>query len=93
MAIHAENTLGRPRIAEVLNLPFAVTATEALSTEGLVAGENSQILDLVTTRVTAIGTVAADQGSVTEEEEVGVRVEEGTAGAAAETVDMPSLAG
>jgi hypothetical protein len=42
--------------------------------------------------VAAVGAVVADEGAVSEEQQVGVRVEEGAARVAAEAVDMPSVA-
>lgn len=60
MTIHTKDSLGCARITEVLDLSLAVAASEALSTEGLVTGEDSEILNLVTAGVTTIGTVAAD---------------------------------
>ena len=59
----------------------------------MVTRENSQILNLVAASTTAVGTVVADKRSVAEEEEVGVGVEEGATSVAAETIEMPSVAG
>ena len=60
-------------------------------TKGLIAGQNGKVLDFVPTRATAVGTIVADEGAVAQEEQVGVRIEEGTAGIAPEAVDMPSI--
>jgi hypothetical protein len=42
--------------------------------------------------VAAISAVVADQRAVTEEQKVGIGIEEGAAGVAAEAVDVPSVA-
>lgn len=91
MTAHAEDALGRSRIAEVLNLPLAVPAAEAGCTEGLLTGEDGQILDLVSAGGTAVCAVVADQGSVAKEEKVRIGVEQGAAGVASETVQVPSI--
>lgn len=93
MAIHAEDTLRGAGIAQVVNLPFAVAAAKAAFAEGLLAGKDGEILDFVSAGGAAVGTIAANQGAIPEEEEVSVGVKEGTAGAATETIDVPSVAG
>ena len=40
MTIHAEDALRCPRISEILNLPFAIPALEAIGAECLVARED-----------------------------------------------------
>jgi hypothetical protein len=91
VARHAEDALGCAGIAQVLDLALAVPASEAVCTEGLVAREDGQILDLVAAVVAAICAVVAYQRAVAEQQQVRVRVEEGTAGVAAEAVDVPSV--
>ena len=91
MARHAENALRCARIAQVLDLAFAVPAPEAICTEGLVARQDSQVFNLVATVVARVGAVVADEGAIAEQEEVGVRVEERAAGVATEAVDVPSV--
>lgn len=54
MTFHAENTLRSARIAQVLNLSFAVPASEALSAESLVSRQNGQVFDLVVARATTV---------------------------------------
>lgn len=93
MAFHAKDALRGPGIFEVFDLLLAVTTSKARGAEGLVAGEDGKILDLVPTCAAAIGAVVADQRAVAEEEEVGIGVEEGLAGVAAEAVNVPSIAG
>jgi hypothetical protein len=93
MTAHTEDTLGSARIAQILNLPFAVATAEAARTEGLVAGEDGQVFDLVAASIAAICTVVADEGAVAEEEQVGVGVKQGAAGVTSEAVDVPSVAG
>lgn len=60
MAVHAENPLRRPRIAEVLNSPLAVPTFEAVGAEGLVTGEDGQIFDFVSTGAAAVRAVIAN---------------------------------
>lgn len=93
MACHAEDALRGTGIAEVFNLALAVPASEAISTEGLVASQDGQVLDLVAAVVAAVGAVVAYEGAVAEEEQVGIGVEERVARVAAEAVDVPSVAG
>lgn len=92
MAAHTKYALRRSCISEVLDLPFAVPASEAGRAEGLVACEDGQILNLVAAGAAAVCAVVADEGAIAEEEEVRIGVEEGPAGVASETVQMPSIA-
>jgi hypothetical protein len=91
MTRHTEDTLRGAGISQVFNLALAVAAAEAIGTEGLVARQDGQVLDFVAAVVAAICAVVAYQRAVTEEEQVGVRVEQGAACVAAEAVDMPSV--
>lgn len=93
VAFHAEHSLRSPCIFEVFDLLLADPTSKARCAEGLVTGQDGKILDLVPTRAAAVGTVVADQGAVAEEEQVGVRIEEGLARVAAKTVNVPSIAG
>lgn len=93
MAAHAKDTLRSARIAQVLNLPLAVATAEAARAKGLVAGEDGQVFDLVAAGIAAICTVVADEGTVAEEEQVGVGVEQGAASVTSEAVNVPSVAG
>ncbi|KAL8782932.1 MAG: hypothetical protein Q9213_004988 [Squamulea squamosa] len=68
-------------------------SAEARGTEGLISGQDSQILDLVVACATAIGTIIANERAVAEKEEVCVRIEESGAGVTSETVNVPSIAG
>lgn len=92
MAAHAKYALRRSCISEVLDLPLAVPAPETCCAEGLVACEDSQILNLVTAGAAAVCTIVADERAIAEEEEVRIGVEEGSAGVTSETVQMPSIA-
>jgi hypothetical protein len=92
VAAHAEYALGGSCVSEILNLTFAVSAAEASCTESLVARENGQILNFVSTRTAAVCAIVADEGSVAKEEEVRVRVEKGSAGVASKAIQMPSIA-
>ena len=92
MAGHAENTLRGSGITEVLDLALAISTPEAIGAEGLVAREDGEVFDLVAAVVAAICAVVAYQGTVTQQQEVCVRVEQGAARIAAEAVDVPSVA-
>ena len=67
MAAHAENALRGARIAQVLNLPLAVPASKTARAEGLIAGEDGQVFDLVAASIAAVCAVVADEGAVAEE--------------------------
>lgn len=75
MTVHTEYTLRGAGITQVLDLPLAVAATEALGAESLFTSEDCEVLDLVPTRTTAVGTVAADQRAIAKQKKVRVRVE------------------
>lgn len=92
VTFHAEDALRCSCIFEILNLLLAVPAPETGCAESLIAGDDGEILDLVPAGAAAICTIVADKGAVAEEEEVGVRVQEGTTRVAAETVNMPTIA-
>jgi hypothetical protein len=93
MAAHAKYALRCPGISQVLNLPLTVSTAEAGGTEGLVAGENSQVFDLVTASAAAVCTVVANEGAIAEQEEVRIGVEKRAASVASEAVQMPSISG
>jgi hypothetical protein len=58
----------------------------------LVASEDSQILNLVSARTTAVCTVIAYEGSIAEQKEVRIGVEQGAAGIASKAIQVPSIA-
>lgn len=70
MAVHAENTLRSPGIAQVFYLPLAVAALEAIGAECLVACKDREVLNLVVTAATAVGAIVADEGAIAEEKQV-----------------------
>ena len=92
MALHTKYPLRSPGIFQVLNLFLAVSAFEAGRAEGLVTGKDSQILDLVATCATTVGTIVADERPVAEKEKVCIGVEECAAGVTPEAVYVPSIA-
>ena len=65
MAVHAKYPMRSPGIPEILDLSLAVPASEACRAEGLVSGEDSQVLDLVPAGAAAVGAVVADERAVT----------------------------
>ena len=92
MAIHAKDTLGGTSIAQIVDFLFAVATAKAAFTKGLFAGEDGEILDFIPACGTGVGTIAADQGAITEHEQMSIGVEESSTSAAAKTIDMPSVA-
>lgn len=91
MAFHAEDALRRPRVFEILNLLLAIPTAETRGAEGLLAGQDGEIFDFVPTGGATVGAIVADEGAVAEEEQVGVRIEEGRTRMAAEAVNMPAV--
>ena len=91
MAIHAENTLRRPCISQVLDLPLAIATLETIGTEGLVASQYGEVFDLVVAAAATVSTTVAYERAIAEEKEVGVGVEEGATGVAAEAINVPSV--
>jgi hypothetical protein len=49
VTVHAKNTLGCPGIAEILNASLAIPAFETIRAECLIASQDSQILDFIST--------------------------------------------
>ena len=93
VTFHAEDALGGPCIFEVLDLLLTIPTAEARGTKSLIACQDGQILDLVVACAATVGTIVADQGAIAEQKEVCVGIEEGAAGVASETVNVPSIAG
>ena len=91
MAIHTEDTLRRAGVTQILDLPLAIPAFEAVGAKGLVAGEDCWILDLVTTAATAVRAIVANQGAIPKQQEVRIGIEEGITGIAAKAVNMPPV--
>jgi len=83
----------RASIAQVLDLPLAISASKAGRAERLVARQDGQILDLVVASAAAVRTVVAYEGAVAEQEKVGVGIEKSVACVATKAVQMPSVAG
>lgn len=92
VAVHAEDALRRSSIFQVFDLLLTIPTSKTGSAESLVAREDGKILDLVSARAAAVRAVIANERTVTKQEEVGVRVEEGPTGVASETVYVPSVA-
>jgi len=67
MTAHTKDTLGSPRISQVLNLPLAVSTSEACRAEGLLAGKDGQVFNLVATSTAAVGAIIADKGAIAKE--------------------------
>lgn len=80
-------------IAQVLDLPLAVSTAEARRAEGLVSGEDGEVFNLIAAGAAAVGAIVADEGAIAEQQEVRIRVEEGIARVASEAVEMPSIPG
>jgi len=93
MTRHTEDALAGPCISQVVNLSLAIPAFEAVCAKGLVAREYGKVFDFVVAGGAAVGAIVADEGAVAEKEKIGVGVEEGAAGVAAEAVNVPSVSG
>lgn len=91
MTVHAEDALRGARISEIFNLSFTVATLEAVGAEGLISGQDGEVLDLVAAAAATVGTVIADERSITEEKQVCVRVEESATSVASKAVDVPSV--
>ena len=74
MTAHAKDTLRRPRVAKVLDLPLTVATPKAGAAEGLVAGEDGEVFDLVVAGAAAVGAVVAYEAAIAEEQEVRIAV-------------------
>jgi hypothetical protein len=59
MTGHAKDALRGPRIAQVLDLAFAVPAAETTGAESLIAGQDGEIFDLVATGAAAVCAIVA----------------------------------
>lgn len=91
MTGHTEYALRGSRISKIVNFPLAIATPETICTERLISCQYSQILDLVVACAAAVGAVVANERSVAEQKEVGIRIKEGATGIAAEAVYMPSV--
>ena len=93
MAEHAEDPLRGARIAQVVDLALAISASEAAGAEGLVAREYGEVLDLVAAGAAAVGALVADERAIAEEEEIRIRVQQRLTGVASKAIDVPSVPG
>lgn len=59
MARHAEDTLRRAGIAQVLDLALAIPTSKTICTKGLVTRQDGEIFNLVATVVAAVCAVVA----------------------------------
>jgi hypothetical protein len=62
------------RIFAVVDDGFAIPTLEASDAEGLVAGEDDQVLDLCAAVGAVVSTIVAEEGAIAEKEETGVGV-------------------
>lgn len=92
MAAHTKYALRCPGISQVVDFALAIPAAETRRAECLIARKDGKIFNLVAARAAAVGAVVANKGAVTEQKEVGVRVEKGSACVTSEAVQMPSIA-
>ena len=92
MAFHTKYPLCRPRISQIFNLLLAVATTETAGAKCMISGEDSQVLNLVSTSTAAVCAVVADEGAIAKEQKICVGVEECAASVASKAVDVPSVA-
>jgi hypothetical protein len=89
MTIHTHDTLRSARILPVVDDSFAIPTLEAPDTECLIAGEDDEVFDFCAAVGAVVGTIVTEEGSVTEQEETGVGVEECATTATPEAIDVP----
>ena len=92
MAVHTKDALRCSSIAKVLDLLLTISTLEAISAESLVTGQDGQIFNLIATVTAAVCAVVAYERAIAKQEEVGIRIEECSAGIASEAVNVPSVA-
>lgn len=91
MARHTEETLGRTRIAQVLDLQLTHATLEARQTVRLVASKNGQVVDLLPALLTVVRTRQTHQAAVSEHQEVQVAAERLVALETLEALDVPAV--
>jgi hypothetical protein len=89
VTIHTYDTLRSARILAVVDDGFAIPTLEAPDTECLIAGENDEIFDFCAAVGAVVGTIVAEEGSITEQEETGVGVKECATTATSKAVNVP----
>lgn len=67
VTVHTEDALRGARITQVLDLALTIAALETACAEGLIASQDSQILDLVAAAATTVSAVVANQRAVAQE--------------------------
>ena len=92
VTIHAEYPLRCSSIFQIFDLLLAIPTFETIRAECLIACEYCKVFDFVPTHTATICTVVADERAVTEKEEIGIRVEDGSTSVASKAIDMPSIA-
>lgn len=92
MTTHAEDSLRSASIPQILDLPLAIATSETAGAEGLVAGQDGEVFDLVIARAATVGTIVAYERAVAKEQQVRIGIEESTASIASEAVDVPAVA-
>lgn len=91
MTRHAKYALRGASVSQVVNLPLAVAAFEAVRAECLVTCEDGQVFYLVAAGAAAVCAVVADERAVAEEEEICIGVEKRATRVAAKAVNVPSV--
>jgi len=79
-----------PRIPQVLDLSFAVPATETGGAKSLIARQDGQVFDLVSARRAVVSTIIANQRPVSQEKGI---VQWGVASFTSKTVNVVSVSG
>jgi len=92
VAFHTKDTLRRSSVLQIFNLFLAIPTLEARRAEGLVSREDRQILDLIAADTATVGAIITNERSISEQEEIGIRVQNGVARVAPKTVYVPSIA-
>lgn len=92
MAAHAEDSLRGSSIAQIFDLALTIAASKAGCTEGLITRQDGEILDFVVAGATAVGAVVANEGAVTEQEQIRIGIKKRATRVATEAIQMPSIA-
>jgi len=91
MTCHAEDALRRPRIPEVVDLPSTITTLEAIRAESLISRQYCQVFNLLVASVATVCAVVADEGAISQQQEVRIRIEESSACVTSKAIDVPSV--
>lgn len=91
MATHTKYSLRCSGIAKILNLPFAISASETSRTKSLIPRKDCQILNLVSTCCATVCALVTDQGAIGKQKKVGIWIQQSATSIASEAVNVPAV--